>query len=545
MPEQIIIPILAVVAGINVMLSLAILSRGLRQATHVIFGLIALSAGLWGGAIIAFYTESPFYLGVSWVVVTHSVALIIAYLFFCFSIMFPAPIYERTRLVVFLTLLPLLWMIYLLADTQLVLGDTHGFAYELYGGYFAYGALLVLYFFAGYAFLFRQLFEADTPETKQQIRYVLIGAIVSSSLALIPDLILPKLGIYGLTWLGPIFTAILVGSVFMAILRYGLFDIKLIATEIFVGLLTLVFGVNIVIAQGTGERITNTIIFIATLFFGFLLIRSVNKEIAAREEIRALAKRLTDTNWELARTNEQLRIIDQRKSEFVSIVSHQLRTPITAIKGYASMILEESYGKVPTELRAPLDKIFTSSNRLATMVAEFLDISKIEQGTMTYTFTSVDIRAITTDLVGELLVAAGKKGLLLKFSPPKDGAYVVRADEGKIRQILSNLIDNAIKYTLKGEVAVRLEEDASGKVVRIHISDTGIGLSQDDIHHLFGKFTRGSQGQKQNTDGSGLGLYVAKKMLEAMGGRIWADSEGQGKGSTFVIELPLADKTAS
>ena len=115
------------------------------------------------------------------------------------------------------------------------------------------------------------------------------------------------------------------------------------------------------------------------------------------------------------------------------------------------------------------------------------------------------------------------------------------ADEGKIRQIISNLIDNSIKYTPQGSVRLILsKEPQKGEFGMIHlqIKDTGIGLSQDDIHHLFGKFTRGAEGQKVNTSGSGLGLYVAKKMMEEHKGNIWVDSEGKGKGSVFSIELP-------
>jgi histidine kinase len=114
----------------------------------------------------------------------------------------------------------------------------------------------------------------------------------------------------------------------------------------------------------------------------------------------------------------------------------------------------------------------------------------------------------------------------------------VNADDGKMRQIISNIVDNSIKYTQKGGVRILLEHDNKQHKIRIKVSDSGIGLSQDDVHHLFGKFTRGSQGQRENTEGSGLGLYVASHMLEAQHGKIWVDSPGPGLGSTFIIELP-------
>jgi signal transduction histidine kinase len=171
------------------------------------------------------------------------------------------------------------------------------------------------------------------------------------------------------------------------------------------------------------------------------------------------------------------------------------------------------------------------------MVSDFLDISKIEQGTMTYVFSFVDIGTMLSDLRKEFLKDAAVKDLTLEFVDPGSGVFVVFADEGKIRQCFSNIIDNAIKYTPKGGISISLEKDEKKGTIVCRIKDTGIGLSQEDIHHLFGKFTRGTEGQRHNTEGSGIGLYVAKKMIEAQHGHIWIDSEGPGKGSTFVIEL--------
>lgn len=335
----------------------------------------------------------------------------------------------------------------------------------------------------------------------------------------------------------PLYSLPIVIATAYAIINYNLFSMKILATEAFVSILVVVFFARIVISETITDRIIETLIFTATALFGMLLIRSVKEEVRAREEIRVLAKRLTESNWELARTNERLRIIDQRKSEFVSIVSHQLRTPITAIKGYASMILEESYGNISETLKTPIEKIFLSSKRLAEMVNDFLDLSKIEQGKMSYSFTSVDIKKMLEDIEEEFTPIAKKKGLDLAFQPETDGSFMVTADEGKIRQIFTNLIDNAIKYTPKGGIIVSIKKNDKNGKIAVHIKDTGIGLSQDDIHHLFGKFARGEGAQKEYTDGSGLGLYVAKKMIEAHHGKIWADSEGLGKGSEFVVEL--------
>ena len=201
------------------------------------------------------------------------------------------------------------------------------------------------------------------------------------------------------------------------------------------------------------------------------------------------------------------------------------------------MILEESYGNVPEAIKAPIEKIFLSSRRLAEMVNDFLDLSKIEQGKMSYNFTSLDIQSMLEDIEEEFRPIAKKKGLTMKLIVESEGMFTVTADAGKIRQIFTNLIDNAIKYTPRGAVTIYLEKNDQKGTVLVRIKDTGIGLSQDDIHHLFGKFARGEGGQKQYTEGSGLGLSVAKKILEAHHGKIWVDSPGTGKGSEFVVEL--------
>lgn len=273
-----------------------------------------------------------------------------------------------------------------------------------------------------------------------------------------------------------------------------------------------------------------------------LLAWSIRKGVRWQSETDDLKKRIIEINAELEKTDRELRTLERGKTEFVSIVSHQLRAPITAIKGHASMLLEDSYGRLPDSLRKPVEKIFLSSERLAAMVSDFLDLSKVEQGDMSYVFGPVDLKAVLLDLADEFSALAKKKGLRIDLEFSQEESFMVTADEGKVRQILSNILDNSIKYTPKGKLHITLAKDAGAKAVSVHIADTGIGLSAEDVYHIFGKFTRGIQGKKESVDGSGLGLYIAKKMLEAQRGRIWVDSEGVGKGSTFVIELPIEEK---
>ena len=238
---------------------------------------------------------------------------------------------------------------------------------------------------------------------------------------------------------------------------------------------------------------------------------------------------------ELKRANEELQRLDKAKSDFISIASHQLRTPLTVIKGFTSMILEGNYGQLTDVLRDKLEKIFDSAERLIKLVNDLLDLSHMEGGKMEFNFTKVDFDAMVKSVVEELESNAVKKKLKFSWQTP-DKEFWVKADEQKLRQVVMNLIDNAIKYTQQGEVQVLLEHKDGQAVMAVR--DTGIGLRPGEAEHLFQKFVRGAEASHYHTEGVGVGLYVAKQLIEAHQGRVWVESEGEGLGSTFFIELP-------
>ena len=247
----------------------------------------------------------------------------------------------------------------------------------------------------------------------------------------------------------------------------------------------------------------------------------------------ALDKSLTYE--ELTELNEKLKGLDKLKTEFLSLASHQLRSPLTAIKGYTSMLLEGDFGAVTDKQKEAIDRVFQSSSHLAKIVEDLLNVSKIEQGGMKYEMAPFDLAKAANELATDLSVTAGKKGLDLKFV--SDGhQHIVNGDMEKIRQVILNVIDNAIKYTEKGSITVTVAKDAAIGMERVDITDTGMGISPDEKEKLFQKFSRGAGG-KTNTGGSGIGLYLAKQISEAHGGSIAIDSPGVGLGSTFSILL--------
>ncbi len=248
-------------------------------------------------------------------------------------------------------------------------------------------------------------------------------------------------------------------------------------------------------------------------------------------------KKIGSLNSELGTANEKLKGLDKLKTEFLSLAAHQLRSPLTAIKGYTSMLLEGSYGVIDKGPRDIVDRVYQSSIHLAMVIEDLLNVSKIEQGGMQYIMTPFDIRKTTQEIANDLSITAQKKGLTFTFTANTEKQCVVFGDMEKIRQVILNLIDNSIKYTPTGSVAVNVDLHENGeKKVTVSIKDTGIGVSEEYKKSVFEKFERG-EGGKLNTTGSGLGLYLAKQIVEAHKGKIWLESEGKGKGATFFIEF--------
>jgi signal transduction histidine kinase len=333
--------------------------------------------------------------------------------------------------------------------------------------------------------------------------------------------------IYGLAAL-----VVFIISLAKLVIMYGEFNLKLFRAQIFVvGLVALVAS-QFSFIQNPINRFLTAITLIGAIFFGWQLVRSVKKEISQRERIEKLAH-------DLEEANSKLRELDEMKSEFLSLASHQLRSPLTAMKGYSSMMLEGDYGEMPLRAKEAVRAIFTSSQNLINIVNDFLDISRIEQGRMIYQKNPFDLIKSARDVVISLEPNIRKAGLDLVIDVPKNFEAVVKGDETKIKQVISNLIDNAVKYTVHGSIVISAHVE-KGKA-RIEITDTGLGLEKEEIAKLFTKFMRMKDAYKTNVTGTGLGLYIAKKMIEAHGGFIGATSKGRGQGSTFWFELPTVN----
>ncbi len=249
-----------------------------------------------------------------------------------------------------------------------------------------------------------------------------------------------------------------------------------------------------------------------------------------------LYQELQSTNVELQQANVHLKQLDKAKSEFLSIASHQLRTPISAVKGYLSMLLEGDFGSLQPEQAKIITDIFESASRLARLINIFLNVSRIESGRFKLAPALTDMNTIVESVVKELQQQAKVKNLELVVQLPTK-PVTITVDSDKIREVILNLVDNAIKYTQQGSITVS-HELKSGEYHFV-TKDTGMGILPEEVSGLFRKFVRGSGVAQVNTQGSGLGLYIAQRVVAEHGGKIWAESPGVGKGSTFQFTVPV------
>jgi signal transduction histidine kinase len=246
--------------------------------------------------------------------------------------------------------------------------------------------------------------------------------------------------------------------------------------------------------------------------------------------------RTIDQERELTLANEKLSELDQLKTDFVSIASHELRTPTAAIRGMASMIASGDYGPVSQKLKEPIKDIETMSTQLIALVNDLLNLSRIETGKLMYSLSELPLTPILETLKRNLDSVArqqSNKIILAKFPD-----LVVQTDEEKLRQILLNIIGNALKFTRNG--SVKIEAKQEGQLAVIRVTDTGIGIDTNDQKKLFTKFTRVTTRDYGWSPGTGLGLYISRELARQMGGEVWLEQSVKGKGSTFALSLPLA-----
>lgn len=338
------------------------------------------------------------------------------------------------------------------------------------------------------------------------------GNIISS---FTDDWVISQYGLFGM----PIFSALLAYSM----VRFGAFNVKVIATQMLVTILAITVLSLTAIQYIATVRIIATLTFVLVCISGYMLVRSVKREVEQRQHIEKLAKELEDAN--------------EHQVNLIHFITHQIKGFVTKSRNIFSMALEGDFGEVNVQLKPMLQEGFDSDTKGAAMIAQILNAANIRLGKVEYRLAPLDERALIQDSFNLLKPAAEKKNIELALTLP-DEPMTISGDKEQLGNVFRNLIDNSIKYTPSGNVSIALEKK-SDKIL-FSVKDTGVGITPEDMKVMFTEGGHGKDSVKVNVESTGYGLYIVKQIVEGHRGRVWVESEGQGKGSKFYVELPAA-----
>lgn len=522
------------------LLSVIIFWQDTAKRSNLFFLFFGLVVGLWGAAYIFFNATLSTPVADSSLMILYLALAAIPLSVFMYLYSFANEKNPATFKNLFLQVIPYLLIAALIF---FIPGFIVGYKDATLGGVaegviFGQGYPLYLVYFFGFLIgailLLVKKYHASTGVFKITIRNLAIALFAACVIVFSAAFIVPlyKLEL-NLFFIGHVSVVVLGFVIAYIVSKYNFWSINVIATEFFISIITMVLVFELFLATSALDLLVKAGITILIILSSSFLVASVRREAQSREKINRLV-------YDLDIMSKELKVLDKKKSEFLAIASHHLRDPLTAIKGYSSMLVEGSFGELPLGVMEATNKIFESSKHLITMVSDFLDISRIESGDMNYNFTDVDVRKIVLDIEPEARASAEKAHITVNVTvDDRAGStpFITVGDTGKLKQVVSNLIDNAIKYTPRGEVSVLLSKSTDGKKILFSVSDTGIGMSESTLEKIFRKFSRAEEGSKVYTEGVGLGLYVAKEIIGKHEGRIWAESKGEGLGSTLYVEL--------
>ena len=254
----------------------------------------------------------------------------------------------------------------------------------------------------------------------------------------------------------------------------------------------------------------------------------------SQRDLLMLNKRLEDANVELKR-------LDKYKNEFISITAHELKTPLASIHGFADLLQKKKISSNVKQRDNYLKIIMDDANRLKKLIDDIIDLSRLDLGTMKFFFEKVSVKEMFRKLVKELYLLAAKRGLTLRARVADDVPAYTNTDNSRLFQILTNLVNNAIKYTPKRGGKINVYASKQGNKILFSVKDTGIGISKKHFNKIFDRFYQADSAYTRKALGSGLGLAICKGMIEALGGKIWVKS-GIGKGTTFSFTIPIKRK---
>jgi signal transduction histidine kinase len=366
-----------------------------------------------------------------------------------------------------------------------------------------------------------RLYKTKEKILRYQYFLIFIGAFLTFCLHIYFNFVLPNFfQNNNFTSLGAIYSFPFILFASYAILKYKFLNIKIIINDFFVVILLVLAAIQTLNSQELSDILFKFLIFIFIFIFGIINMRSVRLEVEQKEKLTEL--------------NRELESLNKIKSEFLSFASHQLKSPMAVIKGYVTLMTDGTIPNVPDQVKDFASKIKKSIDDLLVLIEEFMDYRKIDENKMDFNFEEVEIVDFVRDIFENYKLIAKNKNLEFSFENNVSEAKVL-IDKIRFAQVVQNLIDNALKYTKQGFVKVCLNEKDDN--ILICVRDSGIGMTKELQEKLFSQFVRDPEIKKE-IQGTGLGLYIAKYIVENHKGKIWAESEGKDKGSQFYIQIP-------
>ena len=403
-----------------------------------------------------------------------------------------------------------------------VAGSLYSIFLAIFAGLFCYGWYLLI----------RALSKAKDENEKQQLKYFLLGTAIGS-LGGFTNFPLW----YGVPLLPYGHFCIAIGVLFvaLALFKYHLFEIKLIATEFLVGIMGVVLLIVPFLMPTIELEFLMFTVFLLFCFFSYLLIKSTHRESRLRELAEANLVQEKTLRQEAEEISENLKHLDEAKSQLMLSTQHHLRTPLAAIQGYADLILSGDC----KDTREKVKKILTSSQILIKLVNDMIEMANYRIGNdVILAKQKTDIIFEVRQIIAELSPKAKEKDLVVDFIKPTIPIPLLMLDWKRLKESFFNIIDNGLNYTEKGGISIELT--IKDDKLLFTIADTGIGLDETEKKELFSRtFERGHEAKEMYCTGKGIGLYLAAQMIISSGGTIRAESAGRNKGTTFFIELPI------
>ena len=389
-------------------------------------------------------------------------------------------------------------------------------------GILLFGILVFVLDFGAIFLLIRKMLRARG-SIENPYRFILIGTVTTILLIIIFNFIFPAFfGNSTLVAYGTLFLLPFIGFTAYAIDRGHVLNVKEMGTAFLVSALSIATLVELIFTIDPILIFFRTSLFALIVLVGLLLISAVVKEVEQREKIQKLAEELQATN--------------ERQETLIHFIGHEVKGFLTKAEGAFASLEEGDFGTLPEGLQPLVARSLVETRQGSASVASILKAANLKKGTVTYTKVPFDLKALTAEAVEKERPSAEHKGLTLTFTAD-DASYQMTGDKEQIRDhVLRNLIQNAVNYTPTGSVAVSLRR--SGPKIVFAVKDSGIGITEEDKKRLFTEGGHGKDSVKMNVHSTGYGLYIAKSIVEEHGGTVRAESDGAGKGATFIVEFP-------